>query len=63
MAYAEAVMVLGAMQLAWFFMLRAKEFGESNGIDEELITRGCDVHQREPRPSNGGDSLLPEDQE
>ena len=39
--HAEAVIVTGAMQTAWFFMLRA--FGESNGVDEEMVTRGCDL--------------------
>ena len=51
--YAEAVMVMAALELAWFFMLRAKEFGESNGVDESMITRGCDIrlsHQGVAKP-------------
>ena len=40
--YADAVMVFAALTTAWFFMLRAKEFAESNGIDQEMIVRGCD---------------------
>ncbi|CAK9114808.1 unnamed protein product [Durusdinium trenchii] len=51
--YAEAVMVVAALELAWFFMLRAKEFGESNGVDESMITRGCDIrlsHQGVAKP-------------
>eukprot|EP00435_Cladocopium_sp_Y103_P071083 s29_g36.t1 len=27
----------------WFFMLRCKEFAESNGVDKDMILRGCDV--------------------
>ena len=51
--YAEAVMVVAALELARFFMLRAKEFGESNGVDESMITRGCDIrlsHQGVAKP-------------
>ena len=35
--------VTGATQTAWFIMLPAKEFGESNRVDEEMVTRGCDL--------------------
>ena len=42
-AYADAVMVQASMVTAWFFMLRAKEYSDSNGIDEEMILRGCDL--------------------
>ena len=40
---ADAAMVVAALTTAWFFMLRCKEFAESNGIDKEMILRGCDV--------------------
>ncbi len=42
-AYADAVMVQAAMVTAWFFMLRAKEYSDSNGVDEEMVLRGCDL--------------------
>ena len=42
-AYADAVMVIAAMATAWFYMLRAKEFADSNGIDQDMIIRGCDL--------------------
>ena len=41
--YADAVMVFAALSTAWFFMLRAKEFAESNGVDSQMIVRGCDL--------------------
>ena len=41
--YADAVMVFAALTTAWFYMLRAKEFAESNGVDKEMIVRGCDL--------------------
>ena len=28
---------------AWFFMMRAKEYADSNGVDANMILRGCDV--------------------
>ena len=40
--YADSVMVFTALSTAWFFMLRAKEFGESNGVDMEMVVRGQD---------------------
>ena len=46
---ADASMVMAALSTAWFFMLRCKEFADSNGIDKEMILRGCDV-----RLSTGG---------
>ena len=41
--WSDAAMVMAALELAWFYMLRAKEFADSNGVDEEMIVRGCDV--------------------
>ena len=42
-AYADAVMVQASMVTAWFFMLRAREYSDSNGVDEEMVLRGCDL--------------------
>ena len=36
-------MLQAALLTAWFFMLRAKEFSDSSGIDEEMIVRGDDI--------------------
>lgn len=36
-------MLQAALLLGWFFMLRAREFADSNGIDEEMIVRGMDI--------------------
>ena len=41
--YADSVMAFTALSTAWFYMLRAKEFGESNGVDMEMIIRGQDL--------------------
>eukprot|EP00435_Cladocopium_sp_Y103_P028921 s3298_g7.t1 len=41
--WADSTMIMAALELAWFYMLRAKEFADSNGVDEEMIVRGCDV--------------------
>ena len=38
----DAIMLNAALQTAWFFMLRAKEFCNSNGVDLEMILRGAD---------------------
>ena len=38
----DAAIVMTAMEVAWFCILRAKEYTESNGIDEGMIVRGCD---------------------
>jgi hypothetical protein len=40
---ADASMAFAALSTAWFFMLRCKEFAESNGVDRDMILRGCDV--------------------
>ena len=51
--WSDAVMVMGAMVTAWFFMLRAKEYADSNGVDENMILRGCDLrfsHNGLPSP-------------
>ena len=42
-ARADAFMVMAAMETAWFFMLRAKEYADSNGIDEDMVLRGIDL--------------------
>ena len=54
----DAAMVMAALTTAWFYMLRCKEFAESNGVDKDMILRGCDV-----RLSSGGltDVVNPEE--
>eukprot|EP00435_Cladocopium_sp_Y103_P036950 s669_g9.t1 len=42
-SYADALTIFAAISTAWFFMLRAKEYAESNGVDLEMIVRGCDI--------------------
>ena len=42
-AYADAVMAMASLITAWFFMLRAKEYCDSNGLDEEMVLRGADL--------------------
>ena len=39
----DAIMVLAALNTAWFFMLRAKEYCESNGVDYAMVLRGADL--------------------
>ena len=39
----DAMMLVCALLTAWFFMLRAKEYCDSNGIDEGMILRGTDL--------------------
>ena len=39
----DAIMLLGALFTAWFFMLRAKEYSDSNGTDFGMVLRGVDV--------------------
>ena len=39
----DAVMLNAVLQTAWFFVLRAKEFCDSNGVDFEMILRGVDL--------------------
>ena len=36
-------MLKAALLTAWFFMLRAREFSDSSGVDEEMIVRGEDI--------------------
>eukprot|EP00435_Cladocopium_sp_Y103_P058511 s1062_g20.t1 len=40
---ADASMIVAALSTAWFFMLRCKEFAESNGVDKDMILRGRDI--------------------
>eukprot|EP00435_Cladocopium_sp_Y103_P042118 s923_g11.t1 len=40
---ADASMIMAALSTAWFFMLRCKEFAESNGVDKDMILRGRDI--------------------
>ena len=39
----DAVMVQAALLTAWFFMMRASEFCDSNGLNLEAVLRGVDV--------------------
>ena len=39
----DGVMLNGAVQTAWFFMLRAKEYSDTNGVDLMMIIRGADI--------------------
>ena len=39
----DGAMLNGAVQTAWFFMLRAKEYSDSNGVDFMMIIRGVDI--------------------
>lgn len=41
--FPEAAMVQAAMVTAWFFMLSAKEYCDSNGVDEDMILRGINI--------------------
>ena len=36
-------MIHAAVVTAWFFMLQAREFSDSSGVDQEMIVRGQDV--------------------
>eukprot|EP00435_Cladocopium_sp_Y103_P076135 s50_g78.t1 len=56
-AYADAVMLMAAVTVAWFYMLRAKEFCDSNGVDEEMIARGVDFRfSRDGQQALGADA-------
>ena len=39
----DKAMVQAALLVAWFFMLRAKEYCDSGGVDAHMIIRGMDV--------------------
>ena len=39
----DKAMVQAALLVAWFFMLRAKEYCDSGGIDYQMVIRGMDV--------------------
>eukprot|EP00435_Cladocopium_sp_Y103_P032360 s4058_g8.t1 len=36
-------MLKAALLTAWFYMLRAKEFADSSGVDPDMIVRGVDI--------------------
>ena len=42
-AFADSIMVMASMVTAWFFMLRAKEYCDSNGVDNDMVLRGADL--------------------
>ena len=39
----DQAVLCAALTTAWFFMLRAKEFCDSSGVDREMVVRGADV--------------------
>ena len=39
----DCAMLKAAINVAWFFMLRAKEYADSGGVDLSMIVRGCDL--------------------
>ena len=39
----DCAMLKAAINVAWFFMLRAKEYADSGGVDLNMIVRGCDL--------------------
>ena len=39
----DCAMLKAAISVAWFFMLRAKEYADSGGVDLNMIVRGCDL--------------------
>ena len=49
----DATMLLAALNTAWFFMLRAKEYCESNGVDYAMVLRGADVKLSEKGDPEG----------
>ena len=55
--WSDAVMVMGAIETAWFWMLRAKEYADSNGVDEDMVLRGCDLRfSHNGLPANQGEA-------
>ena len=42
-AFVDATMIQASMTTAWFYMLRAKEYCDSNGVDEDMVLRGVDL--------------------
>ena len=59
-AWADCVVVVAALTTAWFFMLRAREFSDSGGVDEESVVRGCDLKfskEGELAPGGGADEV------
>ena len=56
-ARADAFMVMAAMETAWFYMLRAKEYADSNGVDEDMVLRGCDLRfSKDGLPAGKGEA-------
>ena len=53
-ARVDCLAMSGALLTGWFFMLRAKEFLDSSGVDEAMILRGCDV-----KFTRGGEIVSP----
>ena len=53
----DCVMLRAAVTLAWFFMLRIKEYADSGGVDMGMIVRGCDV-----KLSRDGEATTAEDE-
>ena len=56
-AWADSVVAVAALTTAWFFMLRAREFSDSGGVDEESVVRGCDLRfSKDGEIAEGGDA-------
>jgi len=39
----DCAMLNAAINVAWFYMLKAKEYADSGGVDLSMIVRGCDL--------------------
>ena len=51
--YFDAVVLSATLQTAWFFMMRAKEYSDSSGIDYDMIVRGADFKFLEETKDGG----------
>ncbi|CAE7377685.1 unnamed protein product, partial [Symbiodinium necroappetens] len=49
----DALMLKAAVLMAWFFMLRAKEYCESDGVDYAMVLRGADIKFLDSDPKEG----------
>ena len=49
----DAIMLRAALLTAWYFMLGAKEYCDSNGIDFAMVLRGVDIRFIEEMGANG----------
>ena len=49
----DAAMLKSALLTAWYFMLRAKEYCDSNGVDYAMVLRGADLKFIEAEDGHG----------